>query len=336
MPSRWCYAGASWAGSPTVTASLPPLTPARWLTQWSLNVPALLLAGFVVVPYVLAVRRVRSRGGQWPRSSTGWFVGVGVGSWLLVTCSFLGTYSRVLFWPLAVQDVLLMTLVPVGVTLGRPVALWRSVRPRPGRVTPPRRRWLGRLLAFPLTGSVLAVTLLLLVYTAGWDEARLQHPALLELTRLALLAAGCGFLFPLLGVAEGTGRTSYPVRTLIAFLDGLLDALPGLAVLGTGHVIAAGYYAHLGRQWGPSSARAQMIGGSAMIAFSELVGLPALLVLLLAWVRSDASRARAVDAALDAAEQSERAWQHEGGQDALLHRPWWEVDADCGPGRASG
>ena len=96
-----------------------PLTPARWLTGWSWDVPAVVLAVLAVVVYMLAVRRVRTRGGSWNRAATGWFVGVGAGSLLVVTCSFLGTYSRVLSWPLAVQDVLLMTLVPVGLTLGR-------------------------------------------------------------------------------------------------------------------------------------------------------------------------------------------------------------------------
>ena len=324
-----------------MTAQVAPLTPARWLTGWSPSVPALALAVLAVAVYVLAVRRVRARGGHWDRASTCWFAGGGVGSLLLVTCSFLGTYSRVLFWPLAVQDVLLMTLVPVGLTLGRPVALWRSVRPTPGRVASRPRRALGRLLGFPLTGSVLAVTLLLLIYTTGWDQARLEHQTLLELTRLALLTVGCAFLFPLLGVDLGTGQTSYPVRALIAFLDGLLDALPGLAVLGTGHVIAAGYYVHLARFWGPSPARAQQIGGTAMIALSELVGLPALLVLLLAWVRSDARQASDVDAvldALDAAEHAVRAEHNNLGQDVLLHRPWWEIEASslADPGRRSG
>jgi cytochrome c oxidase assembly factor CtaG len=290
----------------------------------------MVLAVLAVGVYVLAVRLVRARGGYWDRAATGWFAGVGVGSLLLVTCSFLGTYSRVLFWPLAVQDVLLMTLVPVGLTLGRPVALWRSVRPTPGRVASPPRQALGRLLGFPLTGSILAVTLLLLVYTTGWDQSRLQHPALLELTRLVLLTAGCGFLFPLLGVDEGTGRTSYPIRALVAFLDGLLDALPGLAVLGTGHVIAADYYARVARGWGPTPGRAQQIGGTAMIALSELVGLPALIVLLTAWVRSDARQASAVDAALDvisAAEHAAGAVHNHPAQDVLLQRPWWETEA---------
>ena len=324
-----------------MTTQVVPLTPARWLTGWSPNVPALALAVLAVAVYSLAVRQVRARGGHWDRASTCWFAGVGVGSLLLVTCSFLGTYSRVLFWPLAVQDVLLMTLVPVGLTLGRPVALMRLLRPTLGAVASRPRRTLGRLLGFPLTGSVLAVTLLLLIYTTGWDQARLEHPALLELTRLALLIVGCGFLFPLLGIDEGTGTTSYPVRALIAFLDGLLDALPGLAVLGTGHVIAAGYYAHLTRSWGPSPARAQQIGGTAMVALSELVGLPALLVLLLAWVRSDARQASDVDAELDAlnaAEHVARPEHNDPTQNVLLHRPWWEIETSslADRGRRSG
>ena len=312
-----------------------PLTLLRWLTAWSVDVPVVVLGVVAAVLYGLAVRQVRGRGGHWPRLRTCWFVAAGLGSLVVVTCSFLGTYSLVLFWPLAVQDVLLLTLVPVGLTLGRPVALWRSWR----RPSPPaRQQWLvgvGRVLAFPLTGSVLAVGLLLVVYASGWDQARLEHLWLLELTRLLLVVAGCGFLWPLLGVDEGTGRTSYPIRAVIAFLDGLLDALPGLAVLGTGHVIAGGYYARVQRVWGPSPARAQQIGGTAMIALSELVGLPALLVLLIAWVRSDARQAKDIDAALDviaAAAEGGTAHRAAGtpataGPDGMLQRPWWEVDA---------
>lgn len=179
-----------------MTTQVAPLTSARWLTAWSPNALALALVVLAVAAYFLAVRRVRAGGGHWDRASTCWFAGVGVGSLLLVTCSFLGTYSRVLFWPLAVQDVLLMTLVPVGLTLGRPVALWRLVRPTLDRVVSRPRRALGRLLGFPLTGSLIAVTLLLLVYTTGWDQARLEHPALLALTRLAPLIAGCSTPYP--------------------------------------------------------------------------------------------------------------------------------------------
>ena len=97
-------------------AGLPPLTPARQLTRWSPDVLA--VAGAAAAGYALRARRVRRRGGGWPAAATFWFLAGGLGSLVVVGCSFLGTHSRVLFWPLAVQDVLLLTLVPVGLTLG--------------------------------------------------------------------------------------------------------------------------------------------------------------------------------------------------------------------------
>ena len=327
-----------YAARVTSTAPQVPLTVGRWLTGWSVDLPTLVTVLIVGGLYVAGLRRVRSCGVRWSTSSTTWFLLAGCGSWLLVTCSFLGTYSRVLFWPLAVQDVLLMTLVPIGLTLGRPVALFRAARsadPAGPVAAQPARGVLVRIASFPLTGSVVAVCLLLAIYTTRWDQARLEHPWLLDTTRVALLVAGCAFLWPLLGVDDGPSRTSYPVRAIIAFLDGLLDALPGLAVLGTGHVIAAGYYNHAHRSWGPSVEKAQQIGGTAMIALSELVGLPALLVLLVAWVRSDAMQARELDAALDAVTAAEQAAVGGGSDDAqagreereLTQRPWWEINA---------
>ena len=296
-----------------------PLTLGRAFTAWSVDLPVLVLVGAALAAYLLAARRVPG----WRGRDTGWFA-AGLATLVVVTMSSLGTYDHALFWVLGVQDVLLMTLVPIGLTLGRPVALWRALHPgerRRGRV--------GRLLGFPLVGSVLAVTLLVLVYTTGWDAARLESGPLFQATRLLLLAAGCAFLWPLLGVDAGSGSTSYPVRALVAFLDGLLDAVPGLAVLGTGHVIALAHYTAVGRTWGPSLAKDQQLGGTAMIALSELVGLPALLVLVLAWVRRDAQEAREVDDALDVVAAAEAVV----APDATA-RPWWETDPGPLAGRA--
>ena len=302
-----------------------PLTPLRWLTAWEIDLPMLAVAGLLVAGYLVGVRRAATRGTSWPRAATGWFLGAGVGSLVLATMSFLGVYDRVLMWPLATQDIVLMTFVPVGLTLGRPIALWRAGRPSVERPAHPVRDRVLRVLSFPLLGSLLAVTLLLLVYTTSWDLARLEHPALLQLTRLALLAAGCAFVWPLLGVDASTGRTSYPVRAFLAFLDGLLDAIPGLAVLGSHGLIAGDYYARVGRTWGPTLAQDQRLAGTAMVALSELVGLPTLLVLVLAWVREDDRQARQSDAAepvpVVAAQQP--------GVPAVpprAQRPWWETD----------
>ncbi len=69
-----------------------------------------------------------------------------------------------------------------------------------------------------------------------------------------------------------------------------------------------------------------------MIALSEFVGLPTLIVLVLlaAWVGSDAWQASDIDAALDsnsAAERAARAAHNDSALDVLLHQPWWEIDA---------
>jgi cytochrome c oxidase assembly factor CtaG len=289
---------------------LPELTPSRWLTAWSFDLPVAVTVVLLAAGYLALARRV-----EWPRTSTAWFLTAGLGSLVVVTMSFLGTYQEVLLWPLAVQDVLLLTLVPVGLTLGRPLALLRAVRPRP-----PRK---PTFLSFPLVGSVVAVSVLMSIYTTGWDAARLDSAALLQVTRLLLVVVGCGFLWPLLGVDAGTGETSYPVRAMIAFVDGLLDAVPGLAVLGTGHTIAAAHYAAVGRTY----ARDQQIGGTAMVALSELVGLPALLVLLVQWVRTDAVQAREADVVIAAEDAAA------GRDDGELQRPWWETDAGPLEGR---
>lgn len=300
-----------------------PLTPLRWLTAWQVDLPVLSVAALLVVAYLAGVRRAARRGTPWSRGSTGWFLGAGVGSLVLATMSFLGVYDRVLMWPLAAQDIVLMTFVPVGLTLGRPIALWRAGRPVVDGPAHRARDGVLRVLSFPLLGSLLAVTLLLLVYTTSWDLARLEHPALLQLTRLVLLVAGCAFVWPLLGVDASTGRTSYPVRAFIAFLDGLLDAIPGLAVLGSHGIVAGAYYSRVGRTWGPTLAQDQRLAGTAMVALSELVGLPTLLVLVLAWVRDDDRQARQIDAAEPVAVT---AAQPAGAPAPLQQRPWWETD----------
>lgn len=287
---------------------VPPLTWQLVLTSWTVDpLWAASVAGAGLV-YVLASRRV----GSWPVSRTIAFL-VGLGSVLVVKSCFLAVYAHTLFWVLAVQDVLLLTLVPVPLVLGRPGMLRQAALPAAR----------GQRLPIPaMLGSLFAMSILLSVYLSGWDQARLERPWLFALTHLLLLVAGCAFLGPLL--AEG--GSSYGIRALIALVDGLLDAMPGLAVLSTHSTIAGAWYAAQARDWGPTLAKDQYVGGSAMIALSELVGLPALLILLGQWVRADALEATSVDTQLDVVEEAELAALGLSADAALLGKPWWEHD----------
>jgi cytochrome c oxidase assembly factor CtaG len=283
---------------------VPPLSAARCLTTWSLDVPVTVALVVAAAGYLWARGRVPG----WPAARLTAFL-LGLAGVLAVKTSFLAAYDHTLFWVLAVQDVLLLTLVPFALVLGRPVMLLRLALGRPATT----RRSLS-----PLLGSLMAMVVLLTLYTTGWDESRLHHGLVFELTHVTLVLAGCAFLGPLLS----EGGTSYGVRTLVAFVDGLFDAVPGLAVLGSHGLIAGSWYVGQRRSWGPSPAHDQQIGGAAMIALSELVGLPAMLLLLVRWVRADAVEAAAVDAELDVVAAAESAAA--GGE--VLQRPWWETD----------
>ena len=259
-----------------------PLTASSAVTSWTLDLPTVLFVAASTVAYLAMRRRSLKELALF---------GSGMAGLLVATCSFLGVYGHTLFWVLAVQDVLLLTLVPIPLVL----ALSSSWR------------------VSALAGSVLATGTLTAVYATGWDQARLDHTSLFALTHLLLVVVGCLFLGPLLQ----QHRSSYAARALVGFVDGLLDAIPGLVVLATHGVIAASWYARHPRGWGPSPASDQQIGGTAMIALSELVGLPALLILLLRWARADTVDAALVDAHLDRTlEVTDE-----------LQRPWWEHDA---------
>ncbi|MCU1586770.1 MAG: hypothetical protein JWN31_263 [Frankiales bacterium] len=278
--------------------------------------PVLITAVAVAVGYLLARSRVR----DWPLARTISFL-LGLATLLVVKCCLLAVYDHTLFWALATQDVLLLALVPVPLVLGRPLQLLRAATGRPQR-TGPQRWWLS-----PMVGSVVATSSLLAVYLSGWDLERLTHKGLFALTHLLLLLAGCAFLGPLLSDTQ----SRHHVRTLVAFLDGLLDAIPGLAVLGTHAVIAASWYGAHPRAWGPTPIKDQQLGGTAMIALSELVGLPALVAVLVQWVRADAVEAADLDARLDNLAQAETRVSSllpsiSPANEPRREPPWWEQD----------
>jgi putative copper resistance protein D len=134
--------------------------------------------------------------------------------------------------------------------------------------------------------------LLLGAFTSGWypDARREELPW--DLLVLASLACGVLVNLPLLSGDLLPSWCGPGLRSLFAFADGLLDAVPGIVVMTT----VAKY------------------SGAALLAVAESVGVPMLMAVLVQWVRSDDVEAAAVDARLDAAEQ-------EGTYDGT---PWWK------------
>lgn len=295
-------------------AALPPLTTASALATWTLDPLAVGLAVVLAVGQVALVVRARRRGHHWPWWRVGVSLVLGPGLLALVSCSFAATYDVVAFWPVALAVTLLLVVVPAGIALGDPVRLVRLATRAPGRGARAGRlgRTAARVLDAPVAGALAGVAVQLAYYLTPWMTASLRSGAVRSLTGVVLVAAGALFAVPAFGSAatEGTAADgeagAWGLRVLLAFVDGVLDAVPGLVVGVGGVALAGGWYVHHHLAGALSPSDDQLLGGTLAVAVAEVVAAPLLLTACVRWSRADAAQAAREDAALDAAEHPQR------------------------------
>ncbi|MEU0409357.1 cytochrome c oxidase assembly protein [Streptomyces griseorubiginosus] len=308
---------------------LAELTPGRLLSSWQPDVPALLLIAALATLYGWGVRRVHRRGERWSPARTAAFALLGLGALTVATMSGLAVYDHVLFWPAAVQNILLDLVAPLGLALGDPLRLAVEALPE-GAAARVRRAMTGRLvrvLTFPLVSTVLVLATELTVYFTPYFATALRVGWLHQLMYLHLLVAGCLFVVPVL-TREQTlpAWCTHPVRAALVFLDGIVDAVPGLVVMTHGTLIAGAWYLHHAPSWSPDVRHDQQIGGGAMLGIAELTALPFLLALLFQWARAERLQTAALDRRLDA--ELLPAAPPPPGEDPSAERvrPWWETE----------
>jgi cytochrome c oxidase assembly factor CtaG len=282
-------------------AGPPALTWARAFTSSHLDVTAVAVSVLLVAGYVAAIRA--QPGARWPAGRTTAFLG-GV-FLLLVTCtSALGAYAHVLSWVYAAQVALLLTAVPVLLSLGQPLELALGAWPRP--VSTLLASSPVRVLTFPLVGMVLVTALPFALWFTAWDAASLRHEWLYGLTHVVVIAVGFAFFWPILGADDEHKRLPWPAATLVMFVETVLDSLPGIVVWLRGSVLSPGYWLNVGRPWGRTPLSDQKLGGLAFWGIGEVIGLPLLLITVIRWVSADAREAARIDAELDAQEERDR------------------------------
>ena len=284
----------------------PDLTVSSGLTSWTFDLGALVLVLAFGAAYAAGVRRLRSTGTRWPVGRTVWFC-AGLGVLALTSMSFLGVYDHTLFWVTAAQLALLLTVVPVLLVLGAPVTL--LVLARPGARAGVQRFLdspLTRLLTFPLVGAVLVMVVPFAVYYTPVFEASLRSPVVAWLVHLGILCVGFAFYWSVLSV-DRPPVLHFVALTVVVMVETLFDAVPGISLwLGT-TPIAGGYYRQVARPWGRSLLSDQQFGGIMLWGIGELVGIPLLMIVVVAWMRSDAAEAVRIDLELDAAEAAKAA-----------------------------
>jgi cytochrome c oxidase assembly factor CtaG len=315
----------------------PELTVTRAFTSWTLDVPVLLAVLAAGVLYLAGARRVRRAGQPWPAVWVVSFLAGGTGALVIATMSFLGVYQGVLFWPRAVQNVLLLLVAPLFLTLGRPLSLLIAAWPRAGsRAEAAVHSRAARILTFPAITALVLVIVPFVLYFTSWYEAGLRSDTVRELTYLALLAPGVVFFWTLLRVDPVPKAYPYLVALWVTGAEVVGDAVLGLAIIADEHLIAGSFYRALGRPWGPSLRTDQIVGGGALWILGDIVGLPFLAAQLIQMIREDEEEAAQIDAELDASEQraaQQAAAAAAGGaapdelaRTAPESRPWWEDD----------
>jgi cytochrome c oxidase assembly factor CtaG len=304
---------------------LPPYTFAAALGHWTFNAPIAVLLALAAVGYLAGVRAVRRRGASWSAGRTAAFLVLGLGSVALCTMSSLATYNHTVIWALAVQVTLLISIVPVCIAVGDPLGLVKVALPPTGAA-----RWerlitgpVVRTLTFPAVAAVLAVVLQLVLFFSGLLGMVLRSDAALDALYVVVLGVGCLLALPLLGTELLPDWCTEPLRLLFAALDGLLDALPGIVVMTTGAKLAGDYYAPRAPTWAPDPTWNEHVAGSLMLALSELVALPLLIILFFRWAANETRRPTPEPSA-EAPAGSDEAGIPSTAEPPPLDRPWWE------------
>ncbi|MBN9757482.1 MULTISPECIES: cytochrome c oxidase assembly protein [unclassified Pseudonocardia] len=340
VPSAGSRVGAGWRRDPlprdpTVTAAalLPPLTALRLFTTWRFAPLLLGTTAAAAVGYGVAAR---SRPG-WSRSRAVAF-GAGLVVTVLAGSSFVGVYDDTLFWVRAVQNLLLLMVVPMLLALGAPLTLLAASVPRDRR--PAWRRVLrsraARLLTGPFAATVLLVAPLMVLYLTPLYVATLRDGVVSGAVGAGLVVCGFVYFWTRLRIDPTPASTPYPVTLVLTIAEMVGDAVLGI-VLWLGPTLAAAYYLGLHRGWGPDPHIDQVLGAGVLWIGGDVVGLPFLGVVLWLFSREDARRARATDAELDAAEARAaelgaartRAAEATGSDPAAEPAPsrlWWQDD----------
>jgi putative membrane protein len=274
---------------------VPPA--ATFFLTWRLDPAAAVVLVLALLAYGVGVARVRGTGRPWPVRRTLGFVLGGLGSYAAISFGFLGALSGDLRWAFTTRVALLLLVVPLLSLLGRPLDLAYAALPAGGaagvrRVVSSRPvRLLGNAIVAPVAGC--AVFCVFLTPLAGaWRTS-------------VVAEEGTGVLLPLLGllfvlpIAAHTGVRSevfIAAEFLFAFLELVLDSIPGLVLRLTGHVMdGVGAVAGARPAWFPGPLTDQHWSGDLLWSIAEVADLPILLVLFLRWVRSDRHHADRAD-----------------------------------------
>jgi putative copper resistance protein D len=240
------------------------------------------LGPVLAILYGGGLRRLRRRGRVWP---VGRSIAFGAGA---VALAASGAVPETSFVGHMAGHVLLGMAAPILLALGRPVTLALQSIERPAR-----RRLLrvlhsrpARTLVHPLVGFGVFGVSLVALYLSPLFPLSLRNPVVHVAVHLHFLAAGCLFLWPLIGADPLPRPVPYGVRILAVVGAVPFHAFLGLALLSTRAPLASESYPSLSDQHA---------AGGLLWASGELLTLVAAFIVLRSWMAADGRHAARLD-----------------------------------------
>jgi putative copper resistance protein D len=144
-----------------------------------------------------------------------------------------------------------------------------------------------RVLTHPVTAWLLFGGTMVALYFSGLYELSLRNEAVHAAVHTHFMIVGFLFLSHVVGIDPITRALGYGARLLFVLIALPFHAFLGVAILGSDHLLAAGWYHHVVRTWGSTPLADQRTGAGVLWAFGEVFGLAAAAVVLAQWMRHE-------------------------------------------------
>lgn len=320
-----------------------PLSTASWFTAWRFDPVGVVLAVILLAPYLWLLVAARRQGVRWPWWRVAAYLVLGVGTFVYATCGPLGVYRETFMFMFAGQVGVIGTVTPVGLAVGDPLRLLAAVRGSKNTVVHRvLRSRFGRVVTFPAVSFLVDVAGIMAIFFTPYGDHAVRSTLIGTLMILQLLFVGLIYVLPTLGDDLLPEWATPPVRSFLAFLDGVADAIPGILVMTSTSILFPHFPgfspAADGLRDGMSHLLDQKFAGGALLAVAESIGVPMIAAVFIEWMHHDAAEARATDAELDQAELEHAETvrmaatappDEDAGVDATepaADQPWWLSD----------
>ena len=268
-------------------SATPPID--VFLSTWRADPITLGVLVVASITYLGAVVRVRRRGEAWPVRRTIGFFALGLLPYAVIELGFLGVSSSELRWAFSTRIALLIFAVPAGIAAGRPLDLVPAgVRERvlAARIT----RIIGN--AMVATVVVAAIFCVFLTPLAGILRV---NPVIEASLGIVVPLIGLAMVLPMMALGALHTGTFIAIEFLLAFVELLIDSVPGLLMRLNDAVLDLIPDATRAVSWWPSPLHDQHLAGDAIWFIAEFADVPILVLLMIRWMRSDRVEAKGFD-----------------------------------------